>query len=54
MTRVNVQLVFADRGTFHAMGLVTDAELFLRQLARELGVKERPPARGGRLTAKLK
>ncbi|MCZ7647879.1 MAG: TIGR00300 family protein [Planctomycetota bacterium] len=40
----------ADRGTFHAMGLVTDAELFLRQLARELGVREkrrasRKPAR---------
>lgn len=28
----------SDRGTFHALGLVTDAELFLRQLARELGV----------------
>lgn len=28
----------ADRGTFHALGLVTDAELFLRQLARELKV----------------
>jgi lysine-ketoglutarate reductase/saccharopine dehydrogenase-like protein (TIGR00300 family) len=29
----------SDRGTFHALGLVTDAELFLRQLARELGVE---------------
>jgi len=26
----------ADRGTFHAIGLVTDAELFLRTLAKEL------------------
>jgi len=31
----------ADRGTFHALGLVTDAELFLRVLARELGLKVR-------------
>jgi lysine-ketoglutarate reductase/saccharopine dehydrogenase-like protein (TIGR00300 family) len=28
----------SDRGTFHAVGLVTDAELFLRTLTRELGV----------------
>jgi len=28
----------ADRGTFQAMGLVTDAELFLRSLTRELKV----------------
>ncbi|MBI3828247.1 MAG: TIGR00300 family protein [Planctomycetes bacterium] len=28
----------SDRGTFHALGLVTDAELFLRQLSRELGI----------------
>jgi lysine-ketoglutarate reductase/saccharopine dehydrogenase-like protein (TIGR00300 family) len=28
----------ADRGTFQAIGLVTDAELFLRTLARELGL----------------
>ena len=27
----------ADRGTFQAIGLVTDAELFLRTLAKELG-----------------
>src|SRR6185436_2715628 len=27
----------ADRGTFQAIGLVTDAELFLRTLVRELG-----------------
>jgi hypothetical protein len=26
----------ADRGTFQAIGLVTDAELFLRSLTREL------------------
>jgi len=31
----------ADRGTFHALGLVTDAELFLRVLARELGLRVR-------------
>ncbi|MBI3536831.1 MAG: TIGR00300 family protein [Chloroflexi bacterium] len=28
----------ADRGTFQALGLVTDAELFLRELAEALGV----------------
>ncbi len=28
----------ADRGTFQAVGLVTDGELFLRELAEELGV----------------
>ncbi len=28
----------ADRGTFQALGLVTDAELFLRELAEELGL----------------
>ncbi|HYF50254.1 MAG TPA: TIGR00300 family protein [Planctomycetota bacterium] len=28
----------SDRGTFHAIGLVTDAELFLRTLTRELGI----------------
>jgi hypothetical protein len=28
----------ADRGTFQAIGLVTDAELFLRTLAKELRV----------------
>jgi lysine-ketoglutarate reductase/saccharopine dehydrogenase-like protein (TIGR00300 family) len=31
----------ADRGTSQAVGLVTDAELFLRSLANELGVKAR-------------
>jgi lysine-ketoglutarate reductase/saccharopine dehydrogenase-like protein (TIGR00300 family) len=30
----------ADRGTFQAVGLVTDAELFLRELAEELEIKE--------------
>lgn len=29
----------ADRGTFQALGLVTDAELFLRELAEELETK---------------
>ena len=29
----------ADRGTFQALGLVTDAELFLRSLTRELGIR---------------
>ncbi|GMV81351.1 MAG: hypothetical protein AMXMBFR7_25350 [Planctomycetota bacterium] len=43
----------ADRGTFQALGLVTDAEMFLRQLARELGLKDVPapktkPARSKR------
>lgn len=38
----------SDRGTFHALGLVTDAELFLRQLARELGVETAEPVRGRR------
>lgn len=28
----------ADRGTFQALGLVTDAELFLRELVQELGL----------------
>lgn len=28
----------ADRGTFQALGLVTDAELFLRELVEELGI----------------
>ena len=28
----------ADRGTFQALGLVTDAELFVRELADALGV----------------
>ena len=28
----------ADRGTFQALGLVTDAELFMRELAEALGV----------------
>jgi lysine-ketoglutarate reductase/saccharopine dehydrogenase-like protein (TIGR00300 family) len=28
----------ADRGTFQALGLVTDAELFLRELVEELGL----------------
>lgn len=28
----------ADRGTFQAVGLVTDAELFLRELVEELGI----------------
>jgi hypothetical protein len=28
----------ADRGTFQALGLVTDAELFVRELAEALGV----------------
>lgn len=37
----------ADRGTFHALGLVTDAELFLRQLARELGVTSKRVKRTG-------
>lgn len=30
----------ADRGTFQALGLVTDAELFMRELAEALGVAE--------------
>ena len=30
----------ADRGTFQALGLVTDAELFMRELAEALGLKE--------------
>ena len=38
----------ADRGTFHALGLVTDAELFLRQLARELCPESLPSAKGSR------
>ncbi len=29
----------ADRGTFQALGLVTDAELFLRELVEELGIE---------------
>lgn len=29
----------ADRGTFQALGLVTDAELFLRELVEELGLR---------------
>jgi len=29
----------ADRGSFQAVGLVTDAELFLRELCDELGLK---------------
>ena len=28
----------ADRGTFQAVGLVTDAELFLRELVKVLGL----------------
>jgi hypothetical protein len=28
----------ADRGTFQALGLVTDAELFMRELAEALGL----------------
>ena len=31
----------ADRGTFQALGLVTDAELFLRELNEELGLNEK-------------
>jgi lysine-ketoglutarate reductase/saccharopine dehydrogenase-like protein (TIGR00300 family) len=38
----------ADRGTFHALGLVTDAELFLRQLARELGLASGRAKREGK------
>lgn len=34
----------ADRGTFQAIGLVTDAELFLRTLTRELGLKNKGEA----------
>jgi hypothetical protein len=30
----------ADRGTFQAVGLVTDAELFLRELVEELDLSE--------------
>jgi hypothetical protein len=30
----------ADRGSLQAIGLVTDAELFLRSLTRELGVRK--------------
>ncbi|MGE0406937.1 MAG: TIGR00300 family protein [Candidatus Korobacteraceae bacterium] len=34
----------ADRGTFQALGLVTDAELFVRELAVALGVNSTPEA----------
>ena len=35
----------ADRGTFQALGLVTDAELFMRELAEALGLNgSSPPA----------
>jgi hypothetical protein len=30
----------ADRGTFQAVGMVTDAELFLRELVEELDLPE--------------
>lgn len=33
----------ADRGSFQAVGLVTDAELFLRELCEELGLAYDPP-----------
>jgi hypothetical protein len=35
----------ADRGTFQALGLVTDAELFVRELANALGALEEKEAK---------
>lgn len=35
----SVVVKLADRGTFQAVGLVTDAELFLRELAEELSIQ---------------
>ncbi len=35
-----VVIKLADRGTFQALGLVTDAELFLRELIEELDLRE--------------
>jgi hypothetical protein len=35
----SVVVKLADRGTFQAVGLVTDAELFLRELGEALGVR---------------
>jgi lysine-ketoglutarate reductase/saccharopine dehydrogenase-like protein (TIGR00300 family) len=42
----------ADRGTFQALGLVTDAELFIRELSDALAACEKQEAKGAKKPAK--
>jgi hypothetical protein len=43
----------ADRGTFQALGLVTDAELFVRELSNSIDAAERQEAAELQETEKL-